>query len=84
VTPPKAAPPTETAVAKKESAPLWPWLVGGIGIVAVIGIGLFLALRKKSSDDDEEDEDDEEEEEKPRKKSKKSGTSAAKAKKSKK
>lgn len=66
---PKVAVPSEPAVEKKESAPIWPWLAGGIGLVAVIGLGLVFALRKKKDKDDDEEEDDEEEE-KPKKKSK--------------
>jgi hypothetical protein len=66
VMPPKVeAPPSEPAPVKKESAPIWPWLVGGLGIVLAISLGLVFALRKKS--DDEEDEEDE----KPKKKAKK-------------
>lgn len=78
---PTTQPPSEPAIAKKESAPLWPWLVGGLGLVAVIGLGLVFALRRKSSDDeeDEDEQDEDEEEEKPKKKSK-----TAKAKKAKK
>lgn len=75
------------APAKKESAPLWPWLVGGLALIAVIGGILILVLRKKPEDDeDDEDEDDEEdEEEKPKKKGKgKKSGSPMKAKKSKK
>ena len=75
---------TEPAVEKKESAPIWPWLVGGLALIAVIGGILLLVLRKKSDDEDEEDEDedDDEEEEKPKKKMKK-GVKSLKAKRAK-
>ena len=68
-------PPSEPVVAKKET-PLWPFIVGGLAILAVIGGGLFLVLRKKSDDDDEESDDDDDDDEKPKKKVKKSTKSA--------
>ena len=67
-------PPSEPVVAKKET-PLWPFLVGGLAILAVIGGGLFLVLLKKSDDEDEEDDDDDDDE-KPKKKVKKATKSA--------
>jgi hypothetical protein len=77
MTPTVATPPSESVAAKKESKPIWPWLVGGLGLVMVIGVGLILVVRKKG-DEDEDEDDDEEEEEKPKKKKSKSGTSVKK------
>lgn len=74
-------PPSEPAPVKKEASIL-PWIIGGVAILATIGIGLFFALRKKKSDDDEEGDDeegDDEEEKKPKKKAK-NGAKVKKAK----
>jgi len=81
--PTPAAPVTPTASssepAKKESAPLWPWLAGGIGLIAIVCLGLFFATRKKKDGDD--DDEDDEDEKKPKKKAKKSADKASKPKK---
>jgi hypothetical protein len=79
--PPKTAPAPvvdSTPAKKEESGPLWPYLAGGIGLVAAIGLGLVFVMRKKKDDDDE---DEDEEEEKPKKKAKKSGDAKPKKKK---
>ncbi|MDB5307327.1 MAG: hypothetical protein JWO38_1529 [Gemmataceae bacterium] len=65
------APPTAEAPPPKKSAPIWPWLAGGLGLLAVIGIGLVFALRRKPKDEDDEDED------KPKKKGKSKGAGKA-------